>query len=314
MQPIHRNYSIPESQRAKKASFHHQPRVRIGAAVFAVLFMSILAVNTLSGSKKDDSDGAVLASSVTHVVKEDSQQKYPANKKTVNTAALQASIAATLKKYKTYDTSVSVVELNSGTVIQAGDSYPFVAASTTKLLTATLFLNNVEAGQDNLKNSINGTPAEQLLMQMINKSDNDAWATMNDSLTKASLTIYAQKQGLTSYDAEKNVLTTNDMAKLMVKLYNGELLNKEHTELLYSWMQNTSEERYIPSVVPDGIKIYHKAGYLSDRIHDVAIIDNGSSPFVIVIYSKSFNNAPYDAATGQALFGEVTKQALTTFK
>lgn len=188
-----------------------------------------------------------------------------------------------------------------------------MAASTTKLLTALVYLGNVESGQASLNDQIGGLPAQQQLYAMVNRSDNDVWLLFNDRLDRNNLASFGQKHGLNSYDVTKNTINSNDMAILMTKLYHGELLNKEHTKLLLSWMQNTTEERFIPSAVPKTNSLYHKSGYLEDRVHDVAIIDNGSSPFAIVIYSKSFGNAKYDYGLGQKLFSDVTGQVVTIF-
>ncbi len=233
-------------------------------------------------------------------------------KRQINTSGLQASMSQIIKKYP-YDTSVSVIDLNSGTLIQTGDSYPFIAASTTKLMTTLLYLNNIEVGQASLTDQIGTFTAGEQLKLAINQSDNAAWQELNNHLGKDSLAAYAKVQGIESYDPARNTITSNDMARLMAKLYNHELLNKEHTKLLLSWMQNTSDERFIPAGLPQGITSYHKAGYLNDRVHDVAIIDNGSAPFVLVVYSKSYTNN-YDFGVGQKLFKQVATQAVTTFQ
>ncbi len=234
-------------------------------------------------------------------------------KRSVDTSQLASSIDAITKKYP-YNTSVSVVDLNSGKTIQTGDTYPFIAASTTKLLTALVYLHDVEEGSVSLDSTIiAGKPARKQLELMINQSDNAAWKAINNELTKESLSAYAQKHGVTSYDAESNKVTANDMAQLIAKLYKRELINDQHSKLLLSWMRNTSEERFIPAAVPQGLETYHKAGYLADRVHDVAIVDNGSAPFVIVIYSKTYSGA-YDYTRGQQLYKQITQQVVTTFK
>lgn len=235
--------------------------------------------------------------------------------KMADTTNLKPQLEGVLKKYNSYDTGVSVIEVNSGISVQAGDNYPFVAASTTKILSAILFLNNVEAGQESLDTKIDGVTTKELLRKMIHDSDNDAWAKINEMLTKESLANYAKKQGISSYDSQKNTITSQDMALLLAKLYKGELINKPHRELLYSFMTRTSEERFIPSgITGQKVKFYHKAGYLNDRVHDVAIIDNGTSPYILVIYSKSYSNAQYDYERGQKLFQEITAITQKTFQ
>ncbi len=234
------------------------------------------------------------------------------SKKVVNISELEPQLAQITAKYP-YNTSVSVIELNSGKQVQTGDTYPFIAASTTKLVTAMAYLHDVEQGKATLKQNIGGAPAEKQLQLMINRSDNPAWEKINLYLKYSRLEAYAKEHGLSSFDARKNMITSNDMSKLMAKLYKRELLNEEHTQLLLSWMQNTSEERFIPAAIPASSKIYHKAGYLVDRVHDVAVIDNDSTPFILVIYSKA-NGPTYDYAKGQKLYKEITSLALDTFK
>lgn len=238
--------------------------------------------------------------------------KQASPKRQVDTSSLETSLAQITSQYP-YNTSVSVIDLNSGKHIQTGDTYPFIAASTTKILTALVYLTNTEKGTASLTNHLGGLTAKNQLELAINRSDNTAWHLLNDDLGKESLALYATQHGLTSYDPQDNKITAEDMAKLMAKLYNHELLNEENTALLLSWMKNTSEERFIPAAIPEGMTAYHKAGYLKDRVHDVAVIDNGSAPFVLVIYSKAYTG-DYDYTAGQELYKQITQQVITTFQ
>lgn len=266
--------------------------------LFTVLFFAkaVIAHSSKSSSSNDSTPSA--------------HQEPP--KRQVNTSSLAASLTQITSQYP-YNTSVSVIDLNSGTSIRSGDTYPFIAASTTKILTALAYFTAVEQGKTGLDDKLGGATAKKQLELAINRSDNTAWRVLNDDLGKESLHAYAAKQGLTSYDPQDNKITSDDMAKLLAKLHNRELLNEEHTKLLLSWMQDTSEERFIPAAVPDNITAYHKAGYLNDRVHDVAIIDNGSAPFVLVIYSKTYSGA-YDYTRGQTLYKQITQQVITTFQ
>jgi beta-lactamase class A len=173
-------------------------------------------------------------------------------------------------------------------------------------------MEKVEKKEAKLTDKIGGVPASELMQKMINQSDNPAWKQINEFLGKDGLANYARSHGMTSYEPERNVVTSNDMALLLAKLYKRELINEEHTKLLLSWMQKTSEERFIPAAIPAGTALYHKAGYLEDRAHDVAIIDNGTTPYVLVIYSKSYTPG-YNFQSGQRLFKEATNRVQQTF-
>ncbi len=49
---------------------------------------------------------------------------------------------------------------------------------------------------------------------MINRSDNSAWEALNDYLGRDKLENYAHQNGLNSYEADRNVISTADMAQL----------------------------------------------------------------------------------------------------
>lgn len=309
MQTYIRNY--PQNDRRQ---LHPAKRVRGAGSkrlliTGSLIIVALAAKNVLAAS--NGSNPRTIKAAGTSEIKKEKQPDPPKPKKIVDTSNLAASIGQINAQYP-YNTSVAVIELNSGKLIQTGDSYPYVAASTTKLLTALYFFNKVETGEESLEKNIAGKPAREQMRLMVNQSDNMAWGEMNAYLSKPGLQEFAQKQGLTSYDSVKNTITSSDMAILMAKIYKRQLMNDVHTTLLFSWMQKTSEERFIPPAVPGGVQLYHKAGYLNDRAHDVAIIDNGSTPFVLVIYSKSYTNS-YDYLKGRILFKQITTGVLNTF-
>lgn len=292
------SYNQPPNRLPTKQEQGNTTIIKVVVGIAVLIFLFVIVKSVFASGNGDDKKAQAVAE--------------PAKRK-VDTSQLRAQLLAVVEKYP-YDTGVAVVDINSGTVIQAGDDYPFIAASTTKLLTALLYLSDVEDGKASLTQTIGGKPAKEQLKLMINKSDNTAWAQLNAVLTEKRLSEYANTHGLPSYDVDKNTVTPTDMAKLIAQLQQGKLINKENTSLLLGWMQNTSEERFIPSAVPTGNKVFHKAGYLEDRVHDVAIVDNGSAPFVIVIYSKAFKNQVYSYTKAQNLFKDLTTTTVTTFK
>lgn len=291
------------------------PARRYKRSVVAMIVLIGLLAGVLLGKNilvgKDGSPGPIK-NLATAAVSTEHKPEPEVPKRQVDTSMLQESLHQIIKKYP-YNTSVSVIDLNSNSLVQTGDSYPFIAASTTKILTSLVFLSEVEAGQTSLDARIGNKTAEEQLKLAINQSDNEAWAKLNDYIGRDKLALYAKEHGLQSYDVTRNTITSNDMAQLITYLWNGKLLNETHTKFLLGLMQNTNEERFIPTAVPSGMAVYHKAGYLADRVHDVGVIDNGSAPFVIVIYSKSYT-ASYDYGIGQKLFKEVTAQVIDTFK
>jgi hypothetical protein len=57
--------------------------------------------------------------------------------------------------------------------------------------------------------------------------------------------------------------------------------------------------------------VYHKVGYLADRLHDAAIIKRGDRSYVLVIFSKASGN--YNFTRGASLFGSITESTLKVF-
>ena len=227
-------------------------------------------------------------------------------------SAMAAKINAAIRTYPDMDIGVAIEDLNDGKAYHYGLSNPFIAASTAKLITATMYLQGVESGKYSLSNMLSYGSAQYELRQMIVQSDNTAWQDFNTILTHDGLENYATDIGLTNYDPDQNTLTVDDIALLLGKLYKGELLSRTFTDMMLSYMHNANEANYIVASVPAGVKVYHKAGWLDDRVLDAAIIDNGKHPYVLTIFTKDINGS-YDATEGHQIFSSITGATVNAF-
>lgn len=79
-------------------------------------------------------------------------------------------------------------------------------------------------------------------------SNNDSWSLLMDAVGLSGLSEYAASIDVT-YDPEVNTLSTADMAHVLTELFEGRLLDQEHTEQLLSYMQDTNYENLIPATV-----------------------------------------------------------------
>ncbi|MEI6477652.1 MAG: serine hydrolase [bacterium] len=192
---------------------------------------------------------------------------------------------------------VSLVDLANGQRADVGGSHAFTAASTAKIIAATDFLQQVEKGTYSLSQKLGNGTAKYQLQQMINQSNNDSWDLFNDLLGLPNEETFAHGVGLSSYDSSTNSLSSNDMATLLLKLYNGTLLNKDNTALLLSYMQKTNEESLIPAALPKGTKAYHKYGEYEDNVHDAAIVSDGKHLYILTIYTNGKGFYKYDERT-----------------
>lgn len=208
------------------------------------------------------------------------------------------------------DISVSIIDVSSNTKANYGVQEAFHGASTTKVLTAAAYLHDVETGKRTLTENLGGGSAQTHLKRMINLSDNNSWAILNSAVGYTRLNSYARTNGINSFKYIGNVMTANDQALLLNKLYKRELLNDSHTKLLLSFMQNTNNESMIPRIIPGGT-LYHKYGQLDDRLHDSAVLDFKDRPIVLVIYTKGTSDGNvYSART--ALIQNIAKTVFDT--
>jgi beta-lactamase class A len=306
------NYS---SSYSNQQYVHNEPKKsRKYLIVLPTLVIAIIAgvlIKTSFSSKnktvaldKQDSSKTVLGATDNKAVKDPPKQ--------INDVLMGQQINAIIANYPNMQVGVSVININDGKQYTYGVNKGFIAASTSKLLTATLFLHQAESGKTSLSQSINNDTAQNQLKSMIVDSDNDAWVAFNTLMTHDALKAWANQIGMSSYDVESNIDTPSDIALLLSKLYKNELINQQNTKLLLGYMQNANEAEYIVSAVPKSVNVYHKAGWLDDRINDTAVIDDGKNPYVLVIYSK-VNYGNYDSNAGKIMFKDITSSTLNQF-
>jgi beta-lactamase class A len=238
----------------------------------------------------------------------------PAQANLIDSAKLSAmgnTINNIISQNSGIDISVSLIDLNSNQTEHYGTSEAFTAASTTKVITAAYFLQQVEAGKQSLTETINGSTAQYELQQMIVVSDDNAWAALNNALGYSQLQSYANSIGLSSFQAVPNTVTSDDMAHIMDRLYEGNLLNPTYTQLLLSYLKEANYREYIVPAVPAGDTIYHKIGLYEDNVNDEAIITSSSKAFVIVIFTNG--NGAYNWPGRAVTMQQITKAVLPVF-
>jgi beta-lactamase class A len=281
-------------------------KVGVGIFILSLVVAGVLGVNRFGSSHSANAEAETTLGAKT--------DPKPTPPPPIDEAALATAINAIIAKNPGLDIGVSVHDLSNNKSYDYGVENPFVGASVSKLLSATLFLKEVENGKYKLTQQIGDKTAEAQIQAMVAKSDNDAWHAINDELGHPALKTYADSIGLTSYDPEKNTITSANVGVLLHKLYKRELLNDGHTRILLASMKQDAEEiQFIRNYIDPSIVVYHKAGWLNDRAHDTAIIENGDRPFVLVIFTKArYGN--YDFSRGQKLFADFTTSIMQIMK
>lgn len=139
-------------------------------------------------------------------------------------------------------------------------------------------------------------------------SNNESWYAFNNLLTYKGEEAYAKTIGV-EYQSDTNSISTNNFTTLLTKFYKGELINKEHMDLLLSFMKKTKLMTLIPGSAIEA-QTYNKTGRLNGLIHDTAILDNGIDQFAVAIFTDGKNSTEARAA----FFHEVTEAAYNQAK
>lgn len=286
-----------------------QPRrkLRRGLALMTLFAAAVFAAWAVKGLWPDP--GSRVHSSALLATASASAQKPPG----IDQAALTAQINQAINANSGIEIGVSIIDLTNNVRYDYGlGDTEYIAASTTKLLSASLFLYDVEQGQASLNQPLGGSTAQAEMQRMIVISDDTAWQDFNDLLGHPALLAYARSLGMNSYDPDNNKITPDDLALLLARLYQDKLLNTQHTNLLLSYMAKADYTQYIGGGITPGVKFYHKIGYLDDRVMDAAIIDNGHHPYVLVIFTKD-PSGTYNQTAGLQAFHQITSATLSAF-
>lgn len=198
---------------------------------------------------------------------------------------LQNSIDRILRGAKGYRVGVALAAVAGGEPRTYGDESEFVAASTAKLITAAAYYHLVETGKATLEQKLGYYNAAFQLKSMINRSNNDSWHLLMNAIGYPRLIQYAASIGIT-YDPQQNRLTPAEMALFLKQLYSGDLLNREDTEQLLSYMQNTNFEGLIPAAARLDVTVHHKYGWLNGNLHDVALLSFRETTYALAIYTE----------------------------
>jgi beta-lactamase class A len=212
--------------------------------------------------------------------------------------------------YPTVSVSIELRDLDSSLLAAINQTTPRRAASTTKIITASYFLRQVEQGRLSLDQSLGATTAKYEFQQMVNQSNNDSWLSFLDLLGESQEEDFAHQIGLSSFTVSSNYIDTDDLTTFLQQLWQGKLLNQSDTRYLLSLMQNTNDENWIPPAIPADATIYQKYGALEDDVHDAAIIKTGGHVYGLVIMTNG--NGAYEYDVRAHLFHDLVRATFTT--
>lgn len=122
---------------------------------------------------------------------------------------------------------------------------------------------------------------------MISKSDNPCGEAIGTELgwVKAGAAIKDQGFSNTSINASEIHTTARDTSHFLVGLNAGLWFTKEAKEAILKDMEDQKYRAGIPAGCT-GCKVYNKTGEFSGYTHDAAIVTDGDSQYVVVVFSK----------------------------
>ncbi len=140
-----------------------------------------------------------------------------------------------------------------------------------------------------------------LVEAMGKRSDNGSFTKMVTTLGEENINRATLDLGMKNTSLDKNTTTPEEIGIFFKKLYLNELLNRDDSTLLQSYMTDTIFGNWLRSGIPSEVKVVHKYGRELHSVSDAGIVFS-DKPFVLVIMTDGVIESEADG-----LFTELTK-------
>ena len=188
-------------------------------------------------------------------------------------------------------TAVAMIDLSDrgySSVMYNAD-VQFTSASTYKIFVAYAMINDVETGRRTWSSAINGTTWDTCLSRMIINSDNACPEAYLASIGYSKFNEIVQSLGVsdkTAFQPYDMRTTAGDLAVVLQKLYQGELMSEENKSKLLDLMSRQIYRQGIPTGIGAAGVVYDKVGFMDDLLHDAAIVHSDAGDYVLVIMTN----------------------------
>lgn len=166
----------------------------------------------------------------------------------------------------------------------------FVTASTYKMYLAYAAYTEIENGNLSSDRDIGPGTVGYCLKRMILYSTNPCATALGDTIGWKRIDALLNEAGFhqTTLNNHKpnqvnKYTTAEDAARFMQRLRAGKLLNEHHTHRLLGHLRNQIYRSGIPA--GSSGTVANKIGFLQGYLHDVGVVENGGSGYVLAIYS-----------------------------
>lgn len=198
------------------------------------------------------------------------------------------------------ESAIVFKNLDGGESISVRQSTESTSASLYKLFMVYIIYQDIEEGRASLQTPIEeDNNYEGCLFDMIAWSDNDCAIAFGNKLGWSNIESRLQASGynntfldilINDEEAEGDYRTTpEDVAKLLERLYQGELLNTDSSNAFIRLLEMQQINNRIPDL-PDGVSVAHKTGDLEDVVHDVGYLTIDNETYLFVIMTSGWTN------------------------
>ena len=236
-------------------------------------------------------------------------------------ASVQTLIAQAVAQSPQTAPSVFFLDLDTNAYVDVNGTIPIAAASTIKVPILVALFQEVDAGKVRLdemltmRKELIGTgsgdmqwqaPGTQFtvletIQNMITVSDNTATnmviarlggiSVLNQRFKSWGLTTTTLNDVLPDLKGT-NLTSAKDMAFLLLRVSQGELLSARSRDRMLGIMQKTVNDSLLPKGLAEGATIAHKTGDIGTSIGDVGLIDmpSGKRYVAAVLTKRSYND------------------------
>lgn len=231
---------------------------------------------------------------------------FPPEVKGTNTEALSKKITNYI--HGTKDTfSVYYKNLKTGEEVGIDENKALTGASLNKLVIVSYLYKLASEGKVDLEDSVvvrdediqdYGTGSlryeepgqtysvRKLAQLTMEQSDNTAAHLLGIRLGTDSIQDFARSLGMLSTDMSDNKITARDTGILLEKIYTRKIANEALTRELLDFMKDTDFEDRLPLYIGKKATVYHKTGDAVRMVHDVGIVVDSNSTFILSVLSS----------------------------
>lgn len=243
---------------------------------------------------------------------------------------------------------ISIYDFATDSTVNVNGQERFYAASLTKVVNLLCFLEEVKAGNLDLKSTyalkesdkhvnrykVTGTGNLQyeangskytygdILSRMIGISDNVAANIIFDKLGNDKISSFYERYDLKDtgiykkfYDAnpavQTNYTTVDDLTKMLVLLENRIVVDDNLSSYGVELMKNTDNKDRIARYTPDNVIVANKIGTLSRLAGDMALVYfPDREPIALTIVIEDKNRKPINEAKVNEIIGKLSKEII----